>query len=229
MNGDQPVQETGRLAELGMLTAELIHELRNPLFALKSLAQLMMHSPERGAALLPMVMEQVVTMEQLLHGYGNMGKKPDTKAEHLDVSEPVRAAMVILERRAQVASVKLELVLPMLPLAWAGRLALQQALVNLGQNAIDAVTGRSGGSVWLKGWQEEGHLCLQVLDNGPGLPEAIRANLFMPFHTTKPHGTGLGLMLSREILAGCGAELLLVEVEQGTCWQIRLPIVAPPG
>jgi nitrogen fixation/metabolism regulation signal transduction histidine kinase len=100
---------------------------------------------------------------------------------------------------------------------------LEQLLINLVRNASDAALA-SGGGVTVR-WGESGeHLMIEVLDNGPGL--ANTANLFVPFFTTKPGGSGIGLVLARQIAEGHGGTLTLANREdaQGCRAALRLPL-----
>lgn len=222
-DGSTPSREALRLAELGLLTAGLIHELRQPLFALKALAQLAETQPGRAGDYLGQALEQVRTLETLIEGYADFSRRPAEKREVFDLGAPVRSAMVVLEHRACAARVRVEVELGEAVAVRSSLLAVQQAVVNLGQNAIDALRGQPEGRLRIAGVPNTRGGLLRIEDNGPGLPESIRAHLFEPFHTTKPTGTGLGLSISRDLLAASGAELRLVDVDRGTCWEIVLP------
>ncbi|MFZ5482155.1 MAG: sensor histidine kinase [Myxococcota bacterium] len=217
-----PDSEARRLAELGLLTAGLIHELRQPIFAIKALAQLSGAAPDRAAELMGQVLEQVHTLEVLLSGYGDFSRRPGEAPEVFDVRAPLRSALAILEHRAHAAAVPLSLEADDAVAVRGSVLAVQQVVVNLGQNAIDALRGRADARVRIAAGARPGGAWVRVEDNGPGLPEAIRAHLFEPFWTTKPHGTGLGLSISRELVGASGGELRLVEAA-GTAWEITLP------
>jgi signal transduction histidine kinase len=98
---------------------------------------------------------------------------------------------------------------------------LVELLQNLVHNALDAV-GRDG-TVELVASRADGAVELRVRDSGPGLDPALRARLFVPFSSTKPHGTGLGLVMCRMIAANHGGELEAEEVERGASFVVRLP------
>lgn len=219
----QQLLETGRMAELGMLTASLIHELRQPLFALKAYAEMLRQRPDLAEEFAQHLLDQAHTMEQLLEGYGDFSRRPSENPEMLDVRAPLQSALVILERRAYAADVILDVELPSMPCVRGSGLALQQAIVNLGANAIDAVKGREGAKVRLFCRQEGERVCIAVVDNGPGFPSSMRENPFEAFRTTKPGGTGLGLVLTRQLIGNSGGEIFLKEAP-GTWWEIWLPL-----
>ncbi len=222
-HGDNITHEALRLAELGLLTAGLIHELRQPVFALKALAQLAEGHPAKAPEYLEQVLAQVHTLETLLEGYADFSRRPVGSCEVFELAAPVRSALVVLEHRAIASQVRMIIDFGEAVAVRGSLLAVQQALVNLGQNALDALRGQDGGCLRITGARAVGGgATIRVEDNGPGLPLHIRSHLFEPFHTTKPTGTGLGLSISRDLLAAAGGELRLLDVAQGTCWEIVL-------
>ncbi len=219
--------EARRLAELGMLSAQLVHELRQPVFAIKALAQLAEADASRAGASLTQILTQVAVLEQLLHGYGDLGRRPARSDEVFDLRTPVDSAMIVLERRAQAARVRLDVDVASHAVRGAP-LGVQQALVNLVQNALEALAGRADGRVRVTASREGPHVYVRVSDNGPGLAPDIRANLFQPFHTTKPGGTGLGLSLSRDVVRLAGGDLRLEDTD-GTTWLMVLVAAGAEG
>ena len=100
---------------------------------------------------------------------------------------------------------------------------LEMVLINLIKNAVEALSGREEGKIWLKAEADEHQrVLISLRDNGPGIePEAL-SKIFIPFYTTKPTGSGIGLSLSREILQMHSAQLTVDSLpEQGSCFYIR--------
>jgi signal transduction histidine kinase len=100
---------------------------------------------------------------------------------------------------------------------------LDQLLINLVRNAADASL-ETGGGVNVRWARQDGHVDLEVVDEGPGL--ATTANLFVPFYTTKPSGTGIGLVLCRQIAEAHGGVLSLENRgdRRGCVARLRLPV-----
>jgi signal transduction histidine kinase len=99
---------------------------------------------------------------------------------------------------------------------------LRRALLNLVQNALDAMP--EGGTLTLRGAGTATHVQLQVCDTGSGIPAEQLAQIFEPLHTTKPEGTGLGLYITREIVAAHGGQIMVQSVVgQGTTFTLTLP------
>lgn len=206
------------LAEVGVLSASLIHELRQPLFALKALAQLARHhdAPLAGEEL-AQLLEHVRQMEELLDHYAGYGRLMETPAVY-DLNEPVRGALEMLAHRCRQVGADLDARLCARPLQVQGRpSAARQVVVNLLQNAFDAVEGRARREVVVRSENGGGQARLIVQDSGPGVPEALRARILEPFVTTKPpgRGTGLGLYITRRLVEEASGRLDLAFPEGG--------------
>jgi C4-dicarboxylate-specific signal transduction histidine kinase len=112
------------------------------------------------------------------------------------------------------------------PLAVRGSTAeLQQAVLNLIANAEEALAGTAGGAIQVAATEEAGTVTVRVVDNGPGVPMALREQIFEPFFTTRPGGdaAGLGLAAARQIAARAGGTLTLETPATGACFALRLP------
>lgn len=141
-----------------------------------------------------------------------------------DLAETVRvaASWVMRGMKQPVALTMTE----MQPVQVLGRMGhLQQVVMNLVQNSVDALEGREGAEIRLSVQRQDGLAVLSVADNGPGVPVALRASIFDPFFTTKPvgRGTGLGLSISHKIAEEHGGSLTLCEVPEGACFRLSLP------
>jgi len=105
---------------------------------------------------------------------------------------------------------------------------IQQVVMNLVQNALDAMTGQEKGRIEVKAVTKSGRATLSVSDNGPGVPEDLSASIFDPFFTTKAvgEGTGLGLAISHKIAEEHGGQLRLCKAGDGACFCVDLPVAA---
>lgn len=216
----------GRLAEFGRFAAQQIHELRQPLFAIKGLAQLLL---ERDHVELDEVLDfarHIVEQSERLTGLVANLRQLSVPAQSAGKGRTeVGAALVrvtsLLEFRLRKAGVTLRTqIAPDVPAVATTPHALEQILINLLANALDAVSGAAGPVVQLRARvlaENPRFTSIEVADNGPGIAKAVRARLFESFFTTKGEekGTGLGLAVSREIARGAGGELALLD-EPGT-------------
>ena len=215
--------ETGRLAELGLLSAGLVHELRQPLFAAKALSQLLSgHVAGEAHGLLQQVQEQLSLVTEIVTRYADSGRRPGMDLQLMDLVPAVDAGVRLLLHRSRMQRIDLHWDAPTVGVGvWAEPVAVQQVTVNLVANALDAA--RSGVRVRLEG------TTLLVEDDGTGVPEHVRDTLFEPFITTKPPGvgTGLGLALTRTLVVGMGGVLTWTSSAHGTVFRASFPEV--PG
>ena len=139
-------------------------------------------------------------LTRFMASFARLARLPAPQRTNVDVAEFVRR-VAALETRAPVTVTGREGVHALLDVD-----QIEQALINLVANAVDA-TRESGGEVAVS-WEEgPNRLTIRVVDDGPGVPES--ANLFVPFFTTKPSGSGIGLALCRQIAEGHGGSLVL--------------------
>jgi PAS domain S-box-containing protein len=209
------------------LVRVLGHELNNSLAPIKSIAgsleSLWRRDPrpldleedmQRGLAV---IAARAESLSRFMEAYSRLAKLPHPRLEELDVSAWVRR-VAGLETRVEVTIEPGPDVV-----IHADGDQLDQLLINLLRNAVDASLETGGGVVI--GWSRNGtHLDVWIEDEGPGLSNT--ANLFVPFFTTKPAGTGIGLVLSRQIAEAHGGSLTLENRNGGAGCQahLRLPL-----
>ena len=212
----------GRLAEFGRFAAKQIHELRQPLFAIKGLAQLLL---ERDRVELDEVLDfarHIVEQSERLTGLvANLRQLSVPSQSGGRTRAEVGAVLVrvtsLLDFRLRKARVTLRTqIAPDVPPVAAAPHALEQILINLLANALDAVSGAPAPIVQVRARvmaENPRFASIEVADNGLGIAKALRARLFESFFTTKgdEQGTGLGLAVSREIARGAGGELALAD------------------
>ncbi len=208
--------DTHRLAELGQRAAELVHQVRQPLFAIRGFVQLAEGDPAAAAAHLAQARAQLDVLESLVNGWAEMSRAPGPTDVFFDLRAPIDGALVLLQHRARTLGVDLQVHTGRGRLVRGSPQALQQAVVNLGQNALDVLQGRPGGALSIRVHDAD----VVIDDNGPGLAPEVLARLFQPFVTTRSDGTGLGLSVARAMVTRCGGVLVLERASPGVCWRI---------
>jgi two-component system C4-dicarboxylate transport sensor histidine kinase DctB len=212
----------GRLAEFGRFAGKQIHELRQPLFAIKGLAQLLL---EKESVELDEVLDfarHIVEQSERLSGLvANLRLLSVPAQQSGKTRTEVGAVLVrvtsLLDFRLRKARVTLRTqIAPDVPPVAAAPHALEQILINLLANALDAVSGSPAPIVQVRARvmaENPRFTSIEVADNGPGIAKALRGRLFESFFTTKgdEQGTGLGLAVSREIARGTGGDLALAD------------------
>ncbi|KQO65894.1 ATPase [Methylobacterium sp. Leaf87] len=205
--------QAGRLAALGQFAASMAHEINQPLAAIRSYADNAAILMQRGRT--TEASENTIAIGRLTDRIGGLtrqlkgfARRASPKREPVALDTILRNGLELVEGRAQAAGVPLVVDAPSAGLHVLGDgPRLEQVLVNLLQNALDAVAGRPDPKVTLRVTQEGDRVGIAVHDTGPGLPEALRAQVFDAFFTTKSDGLGLGLAIARGIVEDCGGSL----------------------
>ncbi|MDA1014079.1 MAG: ATP-binding protein [Planctomycetota bacterium] len=217
-----------RLATLGTVAAQMAHELRNPLGAVRNAAyyvrgELPKAQPEL-LSMLQVIDDELATADIIIRGLLNATQSPEPNPRLMDVTVPI---MKSFERLHAKQGVSLRLDSPSQPLQiYFDPLQLRQLLDNLLSNAHDAV-GESGEIRVALRSTEDCHE-IRVTDSGPGIPENLRTTVFDQFFTTKPQGIGLGLGICQQVVQRHGGRIRVEEDnESGTTIVVEIP--RPPN
>ncbi len=214
-----------KMAAFGLLAAGIAHEVGNPLAALSSLVQML---KRRGpdpytSEKLDLAGRQLHRIERTIRELMDFSRPASRAITRTRICEVVDEALGIAKYYQRTKQRMISTDIPAsLPPVLVVRDYLTQVILNLVLNAIDATDDQ--GRIHLQARAEDGWLDLRVEDDGRGISLADRCRLFQPFFTTKPHGTGLGLFVSRQILEEFSGTLTFrSEVGQGSVFTIRLP------
>jgi PAS domain S-box-containing protein len=223
--------QSERLAAIGRLAAQITHEIRNPLSSVALNIELLgddvPHLPNERQrevrAILEAVGKEVERLTQITEGYLRFARLPAPRRVAADVGDLLADLVAFSQGDAAKAGVMLELQLePGLPAVPHDPARLRQAVLNLLRNGVEAA-GR-GGTVRIGAKATTKGARVTVEDTGPGVADDVRDRLFQPFFTTKPSGTGLGLMLAREIILEHHGSLSVdASTLGGAAFQIELP------
>ena len=228
---EREAQRSEHFALLGRLAAGVSHEIRNPLGAIFLHVDLLEEelrapSPDSPAELAQAVAEiktQLARLEDLVQDYLSLVRVAQIERTPHDFGAAVQGWAVEWQGLAAGREVTIQVA----GLADLGAVAfhpntLQRALLNLIQNALDAMP--QGGTITVAGRGTATQVRLQVQDMGGGISAERLGHIFEPLYTTKPGGTGLGLYIVQEILAAHGGQILVESVEgQGTTFTLILP------
>ncbi len=213
--------ELGRLAELGLLSAELVHELRQPIFAVRAMGQLLERRlvDDEQRAQLQAMLDQLSHAALLLDRHAASSRRPGPVLQLLPLAPPVEAGVALLRHRARQVRKQLHVQVGANSRSISGDpVAIQQITANLVANALDAARRRVDVRV-------DGDL-LRVEDDGPGIPEEHRDRIFEPFFSTKAPGagTGLGLAITHHLVQASGGHLACASSSAGTVFSVRFPL-----
>ena len=226
-----------RLATMGQLTASIAHEVNQPIAATVTNAQAALRWLDRRPADLDEVRQALARIVDAGNRAGNvlgrirdLIRKAPPRKDRLDVNRAIREVIELTRSEAikHAVAVRTELAdgLTIIP---GDRVQLQQVILNLIINAVEAMSGTANGPRELRIGTEQGSdaVLVAVRDSGPGLaPEALD-RLFDSFYTTKPNGLGLGLSICRSIIEAHGGRLWAsANVPSGAVFQFTLPVGA---
>jgi two-component sensor histidine kinase len=195
-------REKERLAALGEMAAGLAHEIRNPLGAIKGAAQFLDPTADRPESqFLKIIIEETDRLNRVVTQFLDYSKPSDVDMKEVDLSDLVRVTVERTRPSLDSSKVKLEF----LPSKNESRVMaaseqIQQVILNLIQNSVKALEGRSDGLIQVSVESQTGEISAVVSDNGRGIKKENIDKLFIPFFTTSPSGTGLGLSISQKIV-----------------------------
>jgi two-component system sensor histidine kinase HydH len=224
---EREASRADQLAAVGQLAAGVAHEIRNPLTSIKLLVQAGIENAETEPMSredLQIVEREARRMEQSLQAFLDFARPPQLRKHPCDVRGIIARTAELLRGRAQKQEVAIRY-------DEGGEVAtidadatqVQQVLVNLGLNALDAMP--DGGELRFSVGSEPGRLVLQVLDTGTGVPPEMRERLFRPFASSKETGLGLGLVICRRIIEDHGGRIEFRDRGgRGACFRIELPV-----
>ena len=198
---DELVQ-AGKLAVIGQLSTGIAHELNQPLAALRTLSGNSVRFLERGDLTttrtnLERIAQLVDRMGQITGQLRNFARKSSGQLQPVALCHAIDNALALLEPRLRQANAEIVRHCPLPePRALCDANRLEQVLINLIGNALDAMAGQAAPQIEIDCSGATGSARLAVRDHGPGLDDAAQAHLFEPFFTTKPAGDGLGLGLT---------------------------------
>ncbi len=222
-----------QLAALGEMAASLAHEIRNPLSGTKAAVDVLAaeEKAEEPRRILRHVSQELARVDGVVRQLLSFAKPKTPVLDDVDLGAIVENAATLSGPRAAAQGATLEVQSPPEPLhVLADADMVQQVLVNLLINALQALEGHTDAAVVVSTSVRDGQVTCSVRDNGAGVPADRAATIFRPFMTTKARGTGLGLATSRRLIELQGGELWLENPDEpGACFTFTLPAFVAPA
>ncbi|MBH9552790.1 sensor histidine kinase [Inhella gelatinilytica] len=236
LRAEDELVQAGKLAVLGQLSAGVAHEVNQPLTALRALSANSQRFLEAGK--LEAVQRNLVNIEAAVERMARItsqlksfSRRSGTRHERVNLAQAVANARVLLEHRLREAQVQVDEQVEVTLHVHCDGTRLEQVLVNLIGNAVDAMETAPARRLGLRAWTQGARIFVAVSDTGAGLSAEARARLFEPFFTTKPagQGLGLGLVISAQIVREFGGMLVPWPGESGMEFRFDLPAAHDEG
>ena len=225
---ERELAERERLASLGRMAATVAHEIKNPLSAIKSIAQVMRedenlnHEYSRDLSL---IVGETDRLSQSVTQLLSFARRETPVEQPLNTSELLRSVVHLFQANAREQGIELEYTVTTdAPLSGKSVSVLRDALSNLLLNALQAT--EQGGKVLVSARVEDTQVLISVQDTGPGIAAELREQIWEPFFTTRQRGTGLGLAIVRKRVQEVGGSASLAPTLNGSgaLFQLRVPI-----
>jgi two-component system NtrC family sensor kinase len=232
--------QSDKMAALGKMAAGIAHEINNPLAVIGEKAGWMKdlldeeefkNSPNLREYLtsLDKIEEHVERARKITHNMLGFARRMEPRLDDVEVNRVVDQTIELLANHARINNIEIRKKYhPGLPVIASDHSQLQQVMLNLINNAIDAIG--TNGCVEVATALENNTIAIHIKDNGPGIPKEVQRHIFDPFFTTKANGrgTGLGLSISYSIIERMGGTITFQsEPGQGTTFNVVLPVVVP--
>jgi signal transduction histidine kinase len=220
-----------RLAAVGRISAQITHEIRNPLNAIGLNAELLAEelaktrdAPADASQLVASISREVDRLEAVAEGYLHFARLPKPSLARIDLNEVAEGLLGFLGPELQAGGVEVERELAPVPLPLRGDEGqLRAVLLNLVRNSREAMP--SGGRVTLRTRRDRDAVVAEVADTGGGIPPGDLTRIFEPFYSTKERGTGLGLAFALQVVKEHGGTIRCESAAgRGTTFTIRLPV-----
>ncbi len=229
------LKERDRLSALGEMATGMAHEIRNPLGAIKSAAQLL--DPPAGdndaRKLFDVIVDEANRLDNVLTQFLNFARPFRGALQPVDVHGILERVSTLIKAEQDLETIEIRLeASDDLPYVIGDPDQLHQVCLNLARNACQAMS-ETGGTLSLQAavvladrpgrpGQQQRRLEVRIADTGPGIPDGVVSNIFIPFFTTKRDGTGLGLPISQRLLQHHGSEIRVASTREGTTMSFRL-------
>jgi len=217
---------------LGELSANLAHEVRNPLVSIQGVAEILQEEyPRTGKnrEFVEILAKEVKRLNHVVENFLSLVRSTPVQLEWCALGEVIQSVVSLVSPKARKegVTIRVDVTPPSLQVR-ADPNQLRQVFLNLLLNALASLDGK--GTISLTAQPSESGLAITVQDTGKGIPPEHLARIFEPFFTTKPGGTGLGLPITKRILDAYGWTMRIDStVGQGTTVTITIPVDEPSG
>jgi|GEM_PF-5068531 len=232
-NAQDELIKAERLAILGEVSVSLHHELNQPILAIKTYADngvnfLELNKEQQTKNNLIKINNIADNMAEIIAQFKVFARR-ESEAESVNLADALRDSLMILQPKINQSGVQIEKqVNSELPTVLCNKIHIQQVMMNLIVNAIQALEHTALPQIGIKIDYLDDKVYFRITDNGTGLKQDTESLVFTPFFTTKPSGLGLGLPLSKRLIEANGGQIFVDTNAQGTTFCFELPRAVSP-
>jgi len=223
-------QKVELMNNLGVVFSSLRHEIGNPINSIKMTVtvlseNLKKYSPEKIDEYIQRIQEEINRIEFLLKNLKSFSMWEDCQLNNVQLKDFMKNFIALIKRNLKTMSIKIVV-------SWLNKIdtvltdprALHQVLLNIINNAIDALENQSNPMIFIKIKKDMDRVIILIEDNGPGISKSLKEKIFNPFYTTKKEGTGLGLLITQKILSRIDGSIEInSKKNKGTSVTINIP------
>jgi two-component system, NtrC family, sensor histidine kinase HydH len=223
--------QSEKMAALGAMIAEITHEIRNPLVSIGGFTRRLakkLQDPE-DKKYIDIILSEVSRLESVIHDNLGYLKEVAPQLAEADLNDLIGDILLLYEDELAQRRIRVEQDLSRsLPRLMLDTRQIKQAVINVIKNAMEAM--ENGGALFVRTHllPETHEAALEVGDTGPGIPTKVMHNIFNPYYSTKPRGTGLGLPITNRIVKAHKGKIEIHSKDNGgVVFTIKLPCPAP--
>jgi len=230
LSAREELAQANRLGSIGAITTRVAHEINQPVAAIKAFAENAVKLLDRTE--LERVEENLSSIVELTSKIGSItvelrryARRDSQTITKIAIDDVINGVELLIGDFVRAKQIEFRIVKADVSQLYvkAGRVRLEQVLVNLIQNASDAVNGAEHGVVEMHVRSDDRHVYLAVADNGPGIDQEVESDIFTPFFTLKSGGLGIGLGIANDIMNELGGSLKLIKPTLGgATFELRL-------
>ncbi|MRG85296.1 PAS domain-containing sensor histidine kinase [Salinibacillus xinjiangensis] len=213
-----------KMTVAGQLAAGIAHEIRNPLTSLKGFLQLMEAGVDIKGQYYKIMKEEIEKIESITSELLYISKPYSHHRTNVSLNELLTDVCTLMQSQARLNEVEIKVLLGKQNMfIECDKSQMKQAFINIIKNAIEVM--EQGGEIEVRAHVENSNVVIDIQDEGPGIPDQLLDKIQEPFFTTKENGTGLGLMITNQIIENHSGDIQIIskELEKGTLFRVTLP------
>lgn len=228
----QQMERADRLASIGEMAAGLAHEIKNPLAGISGAISVLSDDYEKEdprSEVISQIQDQISRLDKTVNDLLNFGRPGEPEFSYADINNLLKQTLLFVAQHPEARNIgRVDELARNLPPVWVDQKQIQQVLLNVCINALQAMDGSGMLSVSTDTVFHDGRQWVQakIKDTGPGMAPAVLEQIFTPFYTTKTQGTGLGLPICRQLMENNGGTLQVEsQLGRGSCFILELPVL----